>query len=459
MSARILVVDDNPLNQKLLVAKLSHEYYIVSTADDGQDALDKIEVMKPDLILLDIMMPRLDGFETCRILKENPSTAHIPVVMVTALSDVTDRVKGLEAGADDFLTKPINDQALMARVRSLLRLKMIMDEWRFRESLSVRVMSDDKAEEDMAPVEKEKVLLLEDNPADQKFIVKALSTLNVDVHVVGTISQAVQLLQDGLYSIIYTSLNLKEEDGLQLCPQIRTVDKTRLTPILMIANEGEISRVAKGLDLGANDYLLRPIDENELVARSKTQLKQKFVYDQLRKNLEEGLSLALVDPLTGIFNRRYLNARLPKAIVRTRQSQKPVSILMIDVDHFKLVNDKYGHNAGDIVLRQIAAILQDNVRPFDLLARIGGEEFVVVMPEADLNAAAVIGERLRKRIAEAKIQVDKQGTILQTTVSIGCAEIDCHEEETAETVIERADKALYDAKQNGRNRVSTLKNQ
>ncbi len=134
MSARVLVVDDILPNVKLLEAKLSSEYYDVLTATSGLEALEKVKNDAPDIVLLDVMMPGMDGFEVCHKIKSNPAYAHIPVVMVTALTDATDRVKGLEAGADDFLSKPLNDTALMARVRSLVRLKMTVDEWRVREN-------------------------------------------------------------------------------------------------------------------------------------------------------------------------------------------------------------------------------------------------------------------------------------------------------------------------------------
>ncbi len=145
MSSRILVVDDILPNVKLLEAKLKQEYYDVLTATSGADALRLVEEQYPDLILLDVMMPGMDGYEVCRRLKSNPDTAHIPVVMVTALTDTEDKVAGLEAGADDFLTKPINDIALIARVRSLLRLKATMDEWRVRESAAYQFGIDEDA--------------------------------------------------------------------------------------------------------------------------------------------------------------------------------------------------------------------------------------------------------------------------------------------------------------------------
>jgi two-component system cell cycle response regulator len=457
MSTRILVVDDNPLNLKLLAAKLAHEYYIVTTAGDGVEALDKIEREKPDLVLLDVMMPNMDGFETCKRIKADPNLTHIPVVMVTALSDVADRVKGLEAGADDFLTKPINDIALMARVRSLLRLKMIMDEWRLRESMISQFAAAVSEELPVKDDGKDRVLLLEDNPADQKFIIDKLKGLDVSVVAAGAISQVIPLAQEGNFSAIIASLNLKEEDGLQICPQIRSMEATRLLPILLVANDGEITQVAKGLDLGANDYLMRPLDANELIARVRTQLKQKRHYDRLRQNYEKGLSLALVDPLTGAFNRRYLDARLPKAIQRTHKDSKPLSILMLDIDHFKQVNDKYGHDAGDTVLKEVVNLVTNNLRPFDLVTRMGGEEFVIIMPEADISVAFSVGERLRQRVAELPVKVEGQPAPITVTISIGCAEVRHDGHETEVTVLKRADEALFEAKRAGRNRVISEK--
>src|ERR1700730_17248278 len=224
MSAHILVVDDVPLNLEVLVAMLARDYPVVSTAADGSEALAKIEDEKPDIVLLDVMMPGLDGFDTCRRIKADPATAHIPVVMVTALSDGDDLVSGFESGANDFLTKPVNFRVLMARVDS--------------------------------------------------------------------------------------------------------------------------------------------------------QLRQKWHYDRI-------LEQSMVDPLTGAFNCRYLEAHVPRLIARCRAARKPVAVLMIDVDHFKRINDEHGHPAGNHVLKEIVNRATSALRPSDLMARMGGEEFAVVMPEAD----------------------------------------------------------------------------
>ena len=288
MSACILVVDDNELNVELLVAMLAHDYPVVSTAADGFEALAKIKAEKPDIVLLDVMMPGLDGFEACRRIKADPATAHIPIVMVTALSDVDDLVRGFEAGANDFLTKPVNVLALMARVHS--------------------------------------------------------------------------------------------------------------------------------------------------------QLRQKQHYESI-------LEQSLVDPLTGAFNRRYLEAHVPKLLARCRAARRPIAVLAIDIDRFKRINDAHGHPAGDRVLKQVVDRATSALRPSDLVARMGGDEFTVVMPETGLDATLQIAERLRRRVGNVPIEG------VAVTVSIGAATSRPDEEEKLDATLQRADAALYKAKGGGGNRV------
>jgi two-component system cell cycle response regulator len=453
MSARILVVDDNPLNVKLLAAKLAHDYYVVSSAAGGVEALAKTVEEKPDVVLLDVMMPDLDGFETCRRIKSNPLTAHIPVVMVTAMSDVADRIRGLEAGADDFLTKPINDLALMARIRSLLRLKMIMDEWRLREStVGLFVRPTDHEEGHVTPTGGHAVLL-DDSAADRQLIMQTLSQLAVRITFAGSVADAVALAQQSDCDLVLASLDLKGEDGLQICPQLRTREATRQLPILLMINDGEVARAAKGLDLGANDYLVRPLDANELLARTRTQLRQKRHYRRMHENYEHSLALALVDPLTGAFNRRYLEAHLPKLVARCRAANKPLSVLMIDLDHFKGINDSYGHAAGDRVLQEVVNRISLSLRPSDLITRMGGEEFAVIMPETELPAATTIAERLRGRIEDSPIENVDTTKGISVTVSIGATVTPPESTEDLQTALKRADSALYEAKKTGRNRV------
>jgi len=453
MSARVLVVDDVLPNVKLLAAKLTREYFDVITAFNGPEALERIKKEAPDIILLDVMMPGMDGFEVCARIRADPATMHIPIVMITALSDAADRVRGLEAGADDFLTKPVNDIALFARVRSLVRLKMMMDEWRLRESTSGQFGILDQA----MTVKNEtaanaRVLVVEDSPIDLEKIAETLRRDTDSVVAADTSAKALDLGMSEDFELIIVSLTLLHEDGLRLCSQLRSHERTRQAPILLIADEGDLSRVAKGLELGANDYLLKPIDRNELLARVRTQVRRKRYHEKLRHNYEQSLSMALTDSLTGVFNRRYVSAHLPRLLERSWESQKPVAILMFDIDHFKAVNDTYGHAVGDEVLREVANRTNRNLRNFDLVARYGGEEFIVVMPDTDRDAAYAVAERLRRRIGEETFAVTAQVAEITVTVSIGVAVVD-GTGDTADAILKRADDALYQAKRSGRNRT------
>ena len=450
MSARILVVDDVMVNIRLLEAKLASEYFNVITAMNGEKALELALAERPDLVLLDVMMPGMDGFEVCKRMKSDPRTADIPVVMVTALSDIADRVRGLQAGADDFLTKPVNDTALFARVRSLVRLKRMMEEWRLREEVSGRfenvLGAGRAAEEDTTPA---RIVLWEQSDFAAQRITEMLTPLAREVVRVGTPDDLMSSFREPADLVI---LSLSGNfDVLRLVGQLRSNENSRFSPILLTAAEEELPRLAKGLDLGANDYILRPIDRNELVARVRTQVRRKRLQDGLHENYQRSLALALTDSLTGLYNRRYFTAHLEGVMTRIGEGTQGAALLMVDVDLFKGVNDTYGHAAGDAVLREIAARLGHNVRGFDLVARYGGEEFVVIMPETTLPIAQMVAERLRTAVAEKPIPLGGLNEI-PVTISIGIATT-FEQGDSAAMLLARADDALYEAKAQGRNRV------
>ncbi|MEA1938612.1 MAG: PleD family two-component system response regulator [Pseudomonadota bacterium] len=453
MSGRILVVDDFLPNVKLLVAKLSSEYFDVITAQSGQEAIDKIKVEVPDLVLLDVMMPGMDGFECCKLIKADPATRHIPIVMVTALSDNLNKVKGLESGADDFLTKPVNDVALFARVRSLVRLKLMIDQWRLRENTSEQlgVLGQAAIPTDES-TEKADVLVLTESRIEAGKIADTLSEDKGNIIAVDRASAALESAINKDFDLILISLSLRESDPLRMASQLRSHEATRQVPILMIGEEPDMDRIARGLELGCNDYLIRPIDRNELLARSRTQIQRKRYQERLRTNYEASLSMALTDSLTGLFNRRYLNAHIERTLRRSIENNRAVSVLMLDIDFFKTVNDTYGHDIGDEVLKELARRIGNNMRTSDLVARYGGEEFVVILPDTNRDSALAIAERLRCSIADVPFQISADVSSLDLTISIGVAEA-ASNGVTGLKVLKRADQALYDAKHAGRNRV------
>ncbi|MGH7113635.1 MAG: diguanylate cyclase, partial [Stellaceae bacterium] len=391
--------------------------------------------------------PRMDGFEVCRRLKANPRTADLPVVMVTALSDAANRLRGLEAGADDFLTKPVSDIALFARVRSLVRLKRMMEEWRLRDEICGRFGGGPAASEEGGPA---RVLIVEE---DRFAAAKIAETLAIAHQVTIARSGAeAQASLDAQTELVIASLTLPDGDPLRLVTQWRGHEVFRQLPILLIAADRDLPRLAKGLDLGANDYLTRPVDRNELLARTGIQVRRKRLQDRLNENYRRSLSLALTDELTGLYNRRYLFAHLDELIGRVNHEGAGAALLLVDIDHFKQVNDTHGHAAGDDVLRELAARALSTVRSVDLVARLGGEEFAVVMPETGAAIAAVVAERLRLAVAGDPFIGRAGARSMRITISIG-ATVATTGREDRDRLLKRADEALYEAKAAGRNRV------
>jgi two-component system, cell cycle response regulator len=452
MTARILVVDDVPANLRLLEARLSAEYFDVVGASSGAEALSICERGECDLVLLDVMMPDMDGFEVCRRLKTNPVTHHIPVVMVTALDQSSDRVTGLDAGADDFLTKPASDLVLIARVRSLVRLKMMTDELRMRAVTSKEIGLENPAREAVADTGRgAHVLIVDDRPTSWERMAQALvaeHTVDIEADPRKAMFQAAETPFD----LAIVSLGLENYDGLRLCSHVRSLDRTRNLPLLAVAEADDNARLMRGLEIGVNDYLMRPIDQNELLARVRTQVKKKRYAEKLRDNVQMHIEAAITDALTGLHNRRYMESHLGTLVEQAAARSRPISVLILDIDFFKSINDSHGHAAGDEVLKEFSRRLKKAVRGIDLACRYGGEEFVVVMPDTDIAMATMVAERLRRRIAAEPFPINQNTRTVQATISIGIAAMRSAEDRPAD-IIKRADQALYRAKREGRNRV------
>ncbi|PZT99907.1 MAG: PleD family two-component system response regulator [Brevundimonas sp.] len=448
MSARILVVDDVDVNVRLLEAKLTIEYYDVLTCNSGAAALTLAAEQQPDLILLDVMMPGMDGFETCRRLKAQAETRHIPVVLVTALDGRQDRIRGLEAGADDFLTKPIDDVILFARVKSLTRLKQVMDELREREESSRRLGVDSNGAARLRS-EGGRVLIVDDDLRQAERIALELGAEHRIA--IETDPEAALAAAKGALDLIIVNVAAVNFDGLRIVAQAKSGDARR-APILAIVDPSDRPRMVKALELGAADILPRPVDTEELSARVRTQIRRKRYTDFLRQKLDSSMEMAVTDALTGLHNRRYMTGQLQALVGRAAQGGAQVAVLVLDVDHFKSVNDGFGHDAGDEVLVEFAVRLATNVRAVDLPCRMGGEEFVVVMPGASLEDAGRVAERIRRDVASAPFRVMGGKEQITITISVGVAAT-VGDGDTPEGLLKRADEGVYEAKSAGRNKV------
>ncbi|MBN9082621.1 MAG: PleD family two-component system response regulator [Rhizobiales bacterium 62-17] len=452
MTARVLVVDDILANTKLLEARLTAEYFDVTTATNGLDALALCASGQCDIVLLDVMMPEMDGFEVCRRLKSDPATAHIPVIMVTALDQPADRVKGLDMGADDFLTKPVDEVALIARVRSLARLKVTLDELRNRARTAASMgantgLSAAIADQGTAA----RILVVDDRASSSERILRSFEKIHY-VELEHEPQNALFRAAEGNFELVVVSLSLKDFDGLRLCSQLRSLERTRHLPILLVADLDDRTKVLRGLDLGVNDYISRPVDQNELIARSRTQVRRKRYTDALNNNVQASIELALVDALTGLYNRRYLEMHLAEMLDQATARSRPLSLMILDIDHFKAVNDTHGHDAGDDVLKGFSHRVKNVIRSADLICRLGGEEFVVIMPDTGMVVAHRIAERVRCAVEESMFGIGEGAKLIPITVSIGLAlSID---DTDPDMLFRRADRALYRSKNEGRNRVT-----
>ncbi|WP_041404560.1 PleD family two-component system response regulator [Rickettsia massiliae] len=447
----ILVVDDIEPNIKLLTAKLLQEYYTVLTANSGKEALAILKKEKIDIILLDVMMPEIDGFEVCKTIKTDPATTHIPVVMVTALSDIDDRVKGLEAGADEFLTKPINDTALFVRLKSLSRMKSLIDELKLRNSTNALLgvtnieMHDTFADK--------KILLINDDVVQAKNIKQMLLKITQNVKVISN-SDELDIINEYTPDLVIISSTLENDDPLRISVILRGKAEISGVVIILQIDEDGMPLVVKGIELGINDYFVYPIEESELLARIRTQLKRKQYQDNLRNDLEQSVNLAAKDGLTGLFNRRYFDIHLKQMIEKANKESIKLYLLMCDIDNFKHVNDTYGHQAGDKVLTIVSRILKNTLRVTDLIARFGGEEFTILLTDIDISKAIETAERVRVKIEYMDFHIEDQIEPLKNTISIGVTKY--KKEESIESFIERADKAMYEAKTTGKNKVVKL---
>jgi two-component system cell cycle response regulator len=451
LTARVLIVDDIPTNVRLLEARLSAEYYEVLTASSGPEALEICQRGDVDIILLDVMMPGMDGFEVCRRLKGDRRTSHVPVLMVTALDQPSDRVHGLEVGADDFLTKPVDDVQLMARVKSLVRLKALTDELRARALTGQEIAIEDAMRAmDAVSSEGGSILVVDSDPRQAERIRTYLGGGN-RVDILSNPADAALAVSGGEYELALVSMALGDFDPLRVCSQMRTAEVTRTLPIILIAEEDDRQRVVRGLDLGVNDFIMRPVERNELLARVRTQIKRQRYAAELRQSVTNTLALAVTDELTGLYNRRYFDRHLSLMLEKAQQQDRDMAVMLIDMDFFKSVNDTHGHDTGDSVLREFADRLRRNIRGVDLACRFGGEEFVVLMPDTDWRQAQNGAERVRQAVAEKGFG-GSPSRPLALTVSVGLA-LNEAETDTPEVMLKRADVALYRAKREGRNRV------
>lgn len=453
MPGRVLVVDDSTTNRMLIRARLAAEYYEVSEAGDGARALAMAASDPPDLVLLDLGLPGIDGIEVCRRLKGDAATAHVPVVMLTASDRRESRMRALETGADDFLTKPYDDLALLSRVASLTRMKMMIDELALRGDLAGPGHAVAGGLTATTAFPDAHVLIVTADTAGARPLGAVLAEA-IGCRVATAAPGAAPEPAPGTAppDVVVIGSALGGADPLRLGARFRISAATRRAATLLVVPQGDGALAARALETGFTDYIASPVDPIELAARVRLQLRRKRYADRLRATVRDSMVHAITDPLTDLYNRRFVTPHLEEVVGRCRDRGAAVTVMMLDLDRFKAINDAHGHAAGDMVLRDFARRLQASVRSVDLVARVGGEEFMVVMPDSGAGSAALIAERVRHATAERPFAISPEGAVASVTVSIGYAVL--RPRESAHELIARADRALYASKGAGRNRAT-----
>jgi two-component system, cell cycle response regulator len=454
MSGRILIADTSSASRILLRARLSEARYTVSMAATGAEVMEALRRDRPDLLIADERLPDVDGVALLRQVRADPDLARLPVILLTETCDDLGRIAALEAGADEFLGKPVDSIALMARVRSIFRTSET-EEALDRRRVTVQEMGFAEGAAGFAAAPS--LAFVGATPAEADSWAAGLAGLvRAPIRSLGP-DEALTLADGGpAPDLFLIAADLaRTGDGLRLLVDLRSRAATRYAAILILHRKGDSEGAAMALDLGANDILPVGFRPAELAIRIRTQLRRKTDADRLRASVEDGLRMAVTDHLTGLYNRRYALAHLQRMADAARASARPFAVMVADVDRFKAVNDTFGHAAGDAVLAEIAARLRDNLRPGDMVARFGGEEFLIAMRDTDAAAASAAADRLRRIVSATPVVVPSLRSELTATISIGVAVAGAAgpAEEVPE-LIARADRALLAAKSDGRNQVA-----
>jgi two-component system, cell cycle response regulator len=449
----ILIVDDMPDSIAILSSCLEEEYQLL-TANHGHSALKLATQYLPDLILLDIIMPELDGYAVCEQLKANPLTAEIPVIFVTSLLNTSDEEKGFAAGAVDYVNKPISRAILRARIRAhISKNKMHNELLAFTQELEQKELDAEKAKRLLNAVLDAIPIRVFWKDPDSRYMgcnrhFANDNGVSSSEEIIGRtdfdlMPERAFALQAFAQTVITTGQSLLNQEGA-----ITTFDgkltHISLNHVPLLESDGSVIGI-----VGAYEDITQRKHTFDALQDAKLKLETKL--EEIVSLQENLLEAALRDPLTGLYNRRYLAETLDIMLAQATRNQMPLSAVMIDIDHFKAVNDTYGHATGDEALKCLARFLSAQARTSDIVCRLGGEEFLILMMGASCENAQIKIDKYRDDFS--KIMIRHQNYSLKITFSAGIAVYPNHTE-NSKKLLEYADLALYAAKHNGRNRVS-----
>ena len=456
MTARILIVDSIATNRIVLKVKMIAAQFVVDACATRAEAEDAIAQHHPDLVLLNLSDQDGDRHGFCKMLRNLPSSASIAIIAVGVADTAQARFAALDAGADDVLSHPINDTLMMARIRSLLRVRSVGQELVLRDSTSKALGFEEATARFQAAANVAFVSSQIGEPAQWLSAFRKVTSHKTRLLDPDGVLGATDLKPvPDLFILDATKGDLQQNTFLNLISDLRSRSETRLAAQLIVLGPDQAELAAMCLDLGADDVVSATADPKEMKHRANVLIERKQQHDRLRDTVRSGLHAAITDPLTGLYNRRYAVPHLNRMAEESTKLERPFAIMMIDIDHFKAVNDTYGHAAGDAVLVQLSDRLRENLRAIDFVARMGGEEFLIAMPRTSVRRAKLAADRLRRLVNKAPFNY-AEGKSVDVTVSVGVAVSGIPGEDILgrEVMCDLADQALYEAKAAGRNQVA-----
>ncbi|MEI2782332.1 MAG: diguanylate cyclase [Candidatus Competibacter sp.] len=475
MRPKVLIADGDEANARSLAETIKKENFNILTAFDGYEALKIAEKHLPDIILLDADVPVIDSYQVIKKLKSTAGTAVIPIILITVLDDSENRKKGLEAGAEEILNRPVNDVELLTRVQSMLKLKRYQDALATRQKSEVNFCADRQVKQGKVIEDKAdpaniassviepgesgsskpiRLLLVEDNPKDIKLMRAYLREPEYRLTIVMRGDEALAIANQRPLDLIILDVMLPDMNGFEICRRLKAGELTRHTPVIFTTSLSDVENRVNGVEAEGDGYLVKPVERRELWAKIQVLVKKKRQWDDIRSIYETTVRSAIGDLLTGLYNYAYFKHFLDFELKRSFRQNYKVALMMIDIDDFKDYNDTLGHLAGDLVLRELGRIVKTYIREVDLAARYGGEEFAIILPYAENEQNnIVVAERIRSAIAAIKLPMEAEN-ISQVTVSIGIAYCP-YDATNADDLIEKADIMLYHAKRTGKNKICT----
>jgi two-component system cell cycle response regulator len=457
MSGRILIIDTVATNRIVMKVKLlSAQYDVVACASLNEAKATFLE-RRPDLIVVNLGDRAEDHHAFCRQMKDDPETANIAIVATGIADTPSTRFAALDAGADDVLTNPINDALLHARIRSLLRMRHTPAELWMREGTQ-KALGFKEANSHFQQLPR--IFLLTRSAVQSTGLVARINRISPLGATVVKFDEVLKEKQDigdaDIFLIDSTTMTNPREDLFRLVADLRSRQQTRHIAQLVSLGSDAVDTAAMVLDLGADDVVTTQVASDELGLRCQALAQRKLQQEQLRTTVRDGLQAAVTDPLTGLYNRRYATPYLMEIAKQSKKTGQDFAVMMIDIDHFKRINDRHGHSAGDAVLVELADRLRNNLRVIDLIARVGGEEFLVALPHSTAEQAQIAANRLCRIVNQKHFDVGRGHLPLHVTISVGVAvgSADSTAMICADDMCHQADGALYVAKSAGRDRVS-----